>query len=232
MFSEGGYLEGKEGTWLITASHVFEDAPKDAMLAHLPVPGDEYIAITELPEVAKWPVDAAVARVAPIPASSSIKALPKDLLSYQYFAVDGELLFWIGFPGFKLERHDPILPDRLRSTLFGELHTFGLPMLSQALQGDDPKHAAFDRGKHVAIHYPNSAKSAPGEPPVALPHPKGMSGSLLWNTRFVETTREGEEWSPANATVCGVVWAALGNPEVVLATKIEYVRQSLASPFV
>ncbi len=230
-WGSGGYLEANEGTWLITASHVFSDAPSGARLAHLPVPGDDYVAITDPPELAKWPVDAAAERIAPIPASSNTKAVPKDLLSDCYSAVDGELLFWVGFPGYKLERHDPILPDRRRSTLFGELPTLGLPMLSQALQGEDPQHAAFDRDQHVAIHYPSAAKRAPEEPATALPHPKGMSGSLLWNTRFVEATSAGLEWSPASANVCGVIWAALDSPEVVLATKIEFVRKGLTRVF-
>lgn len=92
-------------------------------------------------------------------------------------------------------------------------------------------HAAFDRDRHIAIHYPSSAKRAPEEAATALPHPKGMSGSLLWNTRFVEVTRAGLEWSPASANVCGVIWAALDSPEVVLATKIEFVRKGLTRVF-
>ena len=48
-WGSGGYLEANEGTWLITASHVFSDAPSGARLAHLPVPGDDYVAITDPP---------------------------------------------------------------------------------------------------------------------------------------------------------------------------------------
>ncbi|WP_157903463.1 hypothetical protein [Cupriavidus malaysiensis] len=38
-WGSGGYLDANEGTWLITASHVFEDVPTGGRLAHLPVPG-------------------------------------------------------------------------------------------------------------------------------------------------------------------------------------------------
>lgn len=230
-WGSGGYLEANDGTWLLTASHVFTDAPRGALLAHLPVPGNSYVAITDPPELTKWPVDAVAVRVASIPASSNIRPVPKTLLAERYSAVDGELLFWVGFPGYTLERHDPILPARRRSTLFGCLRIPGLPMLSQALQGDDPQHSQFDCDRHIAIHYPSSAKRAPEEAATALPNPKGMSGSILWNTRFVETARDGFEWSPACAMVCGVVWAALDNPEVVLATKIEFVRAGLTRAF-
>lgn len=38
---------------------------------------------------------------------------------------------------------------------------------------------------------------------------------------------KGIEWSPWNAIVSGWVWAALDDPEIVLATKIEFVRRAL-----
>lgn len=230
-WGSGSYLESVDGTWLITANHVFADAPNGAVLAHLPTPGSDYVGICEPPEGVMWPVDAAVARVDAISSDSSKKAIPMDRLAKQYSAVESELLFWIGFPGFQLERHDPPLATKRRTTFFGELHAPGLPMLSQAVQGQRIEHEAFDYEKHIAIQYPSSAKRASDEGEVALPNPKGMSGSLLWNTRFVETRRAGREWSPSNSDVCGVVWAALDSPEVVLATKIEFVRAALKRPF-
>jgi len=230
-WGSGGYLAGVEGIWLITANHVFADAPKGAVLAHLPTTGEDYIAITEPQEAAKWPVDVAAVRVAAIPSGLSSNAIPKSRFSEKCAPVESELLFWIGFPGFKLDRHDPILPDRRHTTLYGELRAPGLPMLSQAVQGEHLEHEALHHDKHIAVHYPSSAKRAPDQAEVALPHPKGMSGSLLWNTRFVETTGAGLEWSPDHSQVCGLVWAALDSPEVVLATRIEFVRAALPGAF-
>lgn len=176
-------------------------------------------------------MDAAAVRVPTILAHSGKTALPIDRVSDQYCAVNGELLFWIGSPGFRLERHDPIIPNKRRHTLFGELNTLSLPVLAQAFQGDHPTHEDFDPVRHILIHYPNHAKREPDESPVALPHAKGMSGSLLWNTRFVEMYQKEKEWSPEDAVVCGVIWAALDDPEVVIATKIEFVRESLKNSF-
>lgn len=149
--------------------------------------------------MAKWPVDVAAVKVANIPPDSSHKAVPKDRLSERYAAVDGELLFWMGFPGFKLARHDPIHPDKRRTTLFGELQILALPMLSKAIQGEGPEHPAFDHKKHIALHYPSAAKRVLENAEVALPNPKGMSGSILWNTRFVETMRAGKNGSQLTA---------------------------------
>ena len=230
-WGSGSYLEGNKGAWLITASHVFEDMPQGSQLAHLPIAGGEYIAITEPPERAPWPIDAAAASVVSNVGGESIKAIPLDLVADQFSAVKGELFFWIGYPGYKLERHDPIIPDKRRHTLFGELSTLGIPVLTQAQQGEVLEHEAYDHDRHVVLHYPAYAKRAPDQAPVALPLPKGMSGSLLWNTRFLEVTSAGLAWSPDCARVGGVIWAALDNPEVVLATKIEFVRQGVPTPF-
>jgi hypothetical protein len=53
-----------------------------------------------------------------------------------------------------------------------------------------------------------------------------MSGSLLWDTKFVANRRKGAPWSASDARVCGLVWAALDHPEIVIATKIEHVKSS------
>lgn len=230
-WGSGGYIAISGKTYLVTAGHVFTDLSEGGVLAHLPTPGDKYIAITEQPELERWPVDAAAVRVPPIPEDSDITALPIERVADRYSAVESELMFWIGSPGYRLERHDPITPNKRRHTLFGELNTLSFPFLGQALQGESPNHECFDPVKHVAIHYPNYAKREPSAPPIPLPNAKGMSGSLLWNTRFLELYEKGIEWSPEEAVVCGVIWAALDDPEVLIATKIEFVRESLKDSF-
>lgn len=230
-WGSGGYLGDGENSWLITASHVFSDAPKGAVLAHLPRPGEEYVAINAHPDLARWPVDVAAVRVARLPVNSEKKFIPKNRLAQRYSAVESELLFWIGFPGFNLARHDPLVADKRRGSMFGELQLPALGMLSQSVQGDGLTHQAFDQNKHIEIMYPNAARKAAGEPEVSLPHAKGMSGSILWNTRYVEMQMAKRNWSPLDSVVCGVVWGALEDPEVILATRIECIRESIKPPF-
>src|SRR5207244_4091418 len=86
---------------------------------------------------------------------------------------------------------------------------------------------AFDSDKHVAIHYPARAHRNADGPEVEVPNAKGMSGSLLWDTKFVATTSAGRNWTPELAKVCGLVWAAHPRPEVIVATKIEHWRHIL-----
>jgi hypothetical protein len=63
---------------------------------------------------------------------------------------------------------------------------------------------------------------------VDLPNPKGMSGSLLWDTKFVSCLQRGISWNAEFARVCGVIWATWPNPEVVIATKIQFLHQFIA----
>ena len=102
-------------------------------------------------------------------------------------------------------------------------------MLTQAVEDVVPNLPAYDANFHVALHYPASAIRQPGEEENELPNPRGMSGSLLWDTRFVADTRNGRDWRPDHARVCGLIWAAHTTPEVVIATRIEHLRPALLS---
>ena len=226
-WATGSYIGGVRGIQLITAAHVFEDVPDGGRLAHLPSPGGDYIAVGDSPDIAPWPVEAATIDVPSIPKSSLMRAVLSSSIEQVFSAEEGELLFWIGFPGYTLERHDALAESRRRRTWFGELEALGVPMLSQAVRGWNGDHKAFDRERHVALYYPSAAKKTVDTPPVALPHPKGMSGSLLWDTKAVRTFSQGQGWSPELARVCGLVWAALDDPEVIFATKIEHIRSGL-----
>lgn len=88
-------------------------------------------------------------------------------------------------------------------------------MLSQAIEGWDGAHPAFISQRHVAIHYPATAQRTLQEPEFSLLNPKGMSGSLVWDTKFVSAWREGWSRAPSLTCVCALVWAALDEPAVV-----------------
>jgi hypothetical protein len=77
------------------------------------------------------------------------------------------------------------------------------------------------------VHYPGTAIEVEGGIEKELPHASGMSGSLLWNTKYVESMRDGVEWSPSLARVCGVLRGVVTNPNLVIATRIEAIRPVL-----
>jgi hypothetical protein len=106
------------------------------------------------------------------------------------------------------------------------------PMLSQEMQSTF-SHSRFDANLHIAVHYPREGKSAADNSSVLLPMPNGMSGSAIWDTKYVAALEAGWKWSPAQAEICGIVWFFIGTPGpgVVLASKIEHVRASLPDMF-
>lgn len=54
--------------------------------------------------------------------------------------------------------------------------------------------------------------------------PRGFSGSLVWNTRYVETTRAGKVWSPSDAVVVGMVQQWLPDAKRIRVLRIEHAR--------
>ena len=104
-------------------------------------------------------------------------------------------------------------------------------MLSQAIGADSISASNFDPCKHVGVHYPQTATRESDGEAVPLPNAAGMSGSALWDTKFVACALEGMPWHPSMARICGVVWAVLNDPEVVFVTKIEEVRSALPGAF-
>ncbi|SDD22229.1 hypothetical protein SAMN04488509_101793 [Aquimonas voraii] len=231
-WATGNYLEVSGSRILLTNQHVVDDVPTGGVLAHLPGPTDDYVAVTQPWCRRSYPVDAACAPTL-YPQSTGMKeAVPFELIDGQMLAEQDELLFWIGFPGYSANRHDVPTEGRLRMTRFGgPLETRGLPMLSQVIRGwNGEGEDLFNPDLHVAVHYPSEAQRTANGELTALPHAKGMSGSLLWDTKYLSRMRRSETWSPGDARVCGLVWGALDRPEVVLATKIEHVRTALGWP--
>lgn len=41
-----------------------------------------------------------------------------EAMAARYSAIERELLFWIGFPGYLLDRHDPLVVKRARIALW------------------------------------------------------------------------------------------------------------------
>lgn len=228
----GTYVSFGLDTWILTAEHVISRVPAGGRLAHLPRSGGQYNAAFGKPEFAKWPVDAAALPIYPdedfLPDSDRITAR----VAKAYAPTEGECLFFYGFPGFRVERNDPRLKDKLIVSYYGELNMFGKPVLSQATGADVHISASnFDPVRHVAINYPAVAPQSSDNAMAPLPNAAGMSGCALWDTKFLKCALEGRPWSPELAEICGVVWAVLDDPEVVFATKIEHVRAALPSVF-
>lgn len=123
-----------------------------------------------------------------------------------------ELLFMVGFPG-----------KRARfSALARALATIAVPYLTQ-----EAPEESVTSAEHFRLNYnPERARSVTRRG-TFLPKPPGFSGSLVWDTGYVR--KRGQNWSPADATVTGLVfgWSRSDQSDSLIATRIEVVRSFL-----
>jgi hypothetical protein len=59
--------------------------------------------------------------------------------------------------------------------------------------------------------------------------PGGFSGSLVWNTRYLETIAAGEEWTPENAVVTGLLRRWDAKTKTLLVWRVEHLIEWLAT---
>jgi hypothetical protein len=223
----GSYFAFGGLPYLITAEHVVAEAG-GATIVHLPIPDDYYVALTNHFQRSPWPIDTAITRLSTWPDRSFARqALSTGCFDVCYKPAPRELFFWVGFPGSTAGRHEPLTELRIRRSLFGSLPSSGLPILSQSSEIQEFNRPYFDSGRHFLLCYPTTAISKAGGPEVELRNPKGMSGSLVWDAKWVAATQAGIEWGPEMAKVCGLAWSAPDDSNVIVATKVEYVRPVL-----
>jgi hypothetical protein len=108
--------------------------------------------------------------------------------------------------------------------LFGEMQFESTTSLGREVSLTD--HEEIDHRFHFGLDYrPDLATPVVGKQ--GLPKPPGLSGSTVWNTRFVEAKAHGLEWTPSLAKVAGVVWGWPSGQGALAATKAEHVRSFL-----
>lgn len=108
--------------------------------------------------------------------------------------------------------------------VFGEMQFGATTSLAREVElSDDPE---IDPRFHFGMAYlPDQATSAVGDR--GLPRPYGMSGSAVWNTRFVEARLNGQEWSADFAAVTGVAFGWPSKQGAIAATRAEHLRSFL-----
>jgi hypothetical protein len=222
----GSYFAFLGRAYVLTNAHVAQ--PGAAYLAHLLGPTDDYVGFTRQWKLERWPVDVALNQIGAIEGDANGPVITPANMDVRYGPIQHELLFWLGYPGSTAIRHEPVTDLNVRYNWFGgPLESRAVPILVQAVPDNLGPLDSFDVSIHVALHYPSSALQKVGEQLQDLPNPKGMSGSLLWDTKAVACEMSGVSWSPARARVCGILWGAHSKPEVVVATRIEHVRATL-----
>lgn len=205
----GSYIQIQGKRFLITNEHVASRL-KTHSLAHQ-FCGCSNVYRTRNPfPVISYPSDVAICEIDDAiwtHASHKGRAIPIERFATSHSPVDGELLFVAGYAG-----------DRSRF-LFGELHSERLEYLTQT---DQMPNGHGDPDFHFALYYRPDLAITTNPRSAGLPRPPGWSGTLVWNTRFAEMTKNGKEWSPSDAQVTGMVWGWPSSDACLLATKVEH----------
>jgi hypothetical protein len=212
----GVYLEVCDRPYLLTCEHVVRDHVQGVLrLGHVLRDGGEYYSLTRPIFMEAEPKDLALMPVSlELWASGDKSLLPVTRIATTHDVAQNELLFLCGYPGVR-SRFSP-----WDATLYSKLIPF------TARETELPMDKRFIREFHFALEYPiEKAESVEGNQP-PLPSPPGLSGSPVWDTRFVSSGCA-ENWTPAHARLLGIIWFWDSADSCLVATKAEKVREFL-----
>ncbi|MBU0522386.1 MAG: hypothetical protein KKC24_11485 [Gammaproteobacteria bacterium] len=162
------------------------------------------------------------------------KCIKLDQLAKHHAPVAGEWMYLSGYPG-ELSHTWPSMPnienpDQEREP--GQQHFTAISLMCQiqsnfedALSSEQPTPL---EDMHFLLPYtPEHAEYKSEGSQKTLPLAPGLSGSLVWNTRYIEVTSSGREWQPEDARITGIVWGGSSKGGVLVATPVEYIWQLL-----
>jgi len=218
----GGFILLNGGRYLLTCEHVARKS-KHGMLACTQF-GSEYgISVANLFSSLPYPVDAAASRLSERSwslVSHKAQCIDSSMLAQKHNPVEGEYLYVYGFPS-----QDAV-------AAYGQQHHRGIGVFTHECAYDsilDSETPKIIEGYHICLGYNPEYASVIYGSNSALSRADGISGSLVWNTRFKEYTDRGIQWSPQNSCVTALVW---GNPTkagMLIATPIEYIHNLLGT---
>jgi len=142
--------------------------------------------------------------------------VPYDRFALKHAPIDqSEILFFRGFAGENSHYG------------FGVLETNGTAYCSQQKVGENDSEYHFDVFWEPGKTRDISSTSEVEKTHIRFDDPGGLSGSLVWNTRYVEAKRNGWQWSPDKAIVTGLLQRWDPKTKTVLALRVEHVRRWL-----
>jgi len=212
LHGSASYLESKGEKFIITNEHVAKENLSYRFTHSFK--GSENMLNVRQPFLSvEFPVDVAISKIDEDVWNQYCadgKAIPIERFSKKHDPVNGELLFFAGFSG-------------KRAVVFlEECQGRGTPFLTQECKLPDSVKEA-DEKFHIAIPYPTELVQTK-DTSIPLPDPHGFSGSLLWNTKFVESMQKEVDWDPSMAEVTAIVWGWPSNAVCIVATKIEHIN--------
>ncbi len=216
LVGTGSYVISRDQRILLTCEHV---AVKQPM--HHRFFGDDSVFEHRGPwYMDPHPIDAAFAALSDaawqaVPHQAAAVPLGKFATKHQP-SEQAELLFLRGFAGENADYG------------FGIHQTNGSSYCSQekAGTGDAQIFEMFWEQENTAYSQEAQAEDRAN---VKFKDAHGLSGSLVWNTRFVEVTSKSGEWSPEDAVVTGLLRRWDEDTKTLLVWRVEHLNAWLAS---
>lgn len=212
----GSYLQLGSHVLILTNDHVAAARECNRKLIYQlageedfrPIVGN-HVAVGAPYDIALLPVDS----TAWTAGSNQSRAITLDRIAVAHAPVLTEILSFTGFAGENVGFH------------FGTVTSMATCYTAKEipLPADDER---FSARYHFGLDYrPDLATDVIGNK--GLPLPPGLSGSAVWNTRFVEARMSGQTWTPEMAVVTGIIWGWPSNAACLVATRSEYLRSIL-----
>ncbi|NIF29463.1 hypothetical protein F3J44_24235 [Pantoea sp. Tr-811] len=162
------------------------------------------------------------------------KCIQLAQLADRHSPMEGEWMYISGYPG-ELAHAWPPMPDEIgRTQESGQQHFTAISFMCQIREEFDDElsneHPRPLEDMHFLLPYsPEIVEYMSEGPDKVLPLPPGLSGSLVWNTRYVEVTSSGRAWEPEDARITGIIWGGSSKSGVLVATPVGYIWQLIDS---
>jgi hypothetical protein len=214
-WGSGSYLQVAERVFILTNEHVARARREERRLIHQFAGQDRFRPIVGDHAAEDWPLDLALLPVdaeAWRDAGNQSRAISLDQISLAHIPAVGEIFTFAGFSG--------------QEAKFYFNNMFSTSTCYTAREVELPEDKWISSRFHLGLDYrPELAKTVIGDKP--LPLPPGLSGSTLWNTRFVQAKMSKTRWTPELAVVTGVIWGWQPGLSCLVATRAEYLRSFL-----
>lgn len=216
-WGSGAYIQLGEQVFILTNEHVSCVRDKGKILAYQFDGQDDIRRIVGNHIEYPAPIDLGLLPLnmeAWTSSTHNSKAIGLEKFAFFHSPVFGELMTFTGFSGDKVNFY------------FDTLCAEGTCYTAREIAL--PSHSEINPQIHFGIDYrPDKATTVIGTS--GLPCPPGFSGSVVWNTGFVEAKMNGVPWTPDRARVTGIVWGWPSGNGCLVATRVEYIRSFLLS---
>lgn len=215
----GWFTEKRGHPHICTCEHVAKSQAK-GHIGYAPTGGDSGVCVGDAFSLTPHPIDFAIANVYKTWSriSHKGKCIPRSFFDSKHQPVEGEHLYLQGFPGADSK------------ALFEQHNVLGLGVYLHEVEppleifSETP---SFNNEYHICMAWNPANAIQLTEAARTLSAPGGLSGSVLWNTRYKEAIDQEREWSINDIRVTGIVWGASSKAGVITATPIEHILQSL-----